>query len=158
MKILAVLGEGGHTKEMVKLIELLGPEHEYGYVLVHDDDLSDQKLTVPGPVFRVIRPRDKAHRLLNDARKFLVCMGQAAGIVRRFRPRAMLSTGPSVAVPVAVVCKLLGVKVIFVETGSRVTALSGTGRIMYRLADLFLVQWEPLLEKHPRAVYAGRLC
>jgi UDP-N-acetylglucosamine:LPS N-acetylglucosamine transferase len=158
MKILAVLGEGGHTKEMLTLIALLSARNEFGYVLVRDDDLSEQKLAVPGPVFRVIRPRDKAHNLLNDARKFALCMGQAAGIVRRFRPRAMLSTGPSVAVPVALVCRLMGVKVIFVETGSRVTALSGTGRIMYRIANLFLVQWEPLLEQYPRGVYAGRLC
>ena len=158
MKILAVLGEGGHTKEMLALIALLSARNEFGYVLVRDDDLSEQKLTVPGPVFHVIRPRDKAHNLLNDVRKFALCMGQAAGIVRRFRPRAMLSTGPSVAVPVALVCRLMGVKVIFVETGSRVTALSGTGRIMYRIANLFLVQWEPLLEQYPRAVYAGRLC
>lgn len=158
MRILAVLGEGGHTKEMVHLVELLGQEYEFGYVLVADDDLSETKITVAGPVFRVIRPRDKAHNLPNDARKVLLCAWQAWRVVGRFRPSAMIATGPSVAVPVALVCKLLGVKVIFVETGSRVTALSATGRIMYRLADLFLVQWEPLLEKYPKAVYAGRLC
>ncbi|MDH7489187.1 MAG: PssD/Cps14F family polysaccharide biosynthesis glycosyltransferase [Anaerolineae bacterium] len=158
MRILAVLGEGGHTKEMVRLVELLGEGYEFGYVLVADDDLSEKKITVPGPVFRVIRPRDKAHNLPNDVRKFLVCAWQAWRAVRQFRPQAMISTGPSVAVPVALVCKLARVKVIFVETGSRVTALSTTGRIMYRLADLFLVQWEPLAEMYPKAVYAGRLC
>ncbi len=157
MRLLVVLGEGGHTKELVKLVALLGTDYEYGYVLVHDDELSEQKLTVPGPVFRVRRPRDKEHRLLHDLWKTFTCFCQAVKIVRRFRPKAMLSTGPGVAVPVALACKVLGVKLIFVETGSRVTALSTTGRIMYRLADLFIVQWEPLAEKYPRAVYAGRL-
>lgn len=157
MRLLVVLGEGGHTKELVKLVDLLGAEYEYGYVLVHDDELSEQKLTVPGPVFRVRRPRDKEHRLLRDLWKTLTCFLQALRIVQRFRPKAMLSTGPGVAVPVALACKLIGVRLVFVETGSRVTALSTTGRIMYRLADLFLVQWEPLAKKYPRAVYAGRL-
>jgi uncharacterized protein YqjF (DUF2071 family) len=32
-----------------------------------------------------------------------------------------------------------------------------TGRIMYRWADLFFVQWPQLAETLPRAVYAGRL-
>jgi len=43
-----------------------------------------------------------------------------------------------------------------VETGSRVRALSMTGRIVYRFADLFIVQWPQLQERYPRAVYAGR--
>jgi UDP-N-acetylglucosamine:LPS N-acetylglucosamine transferase len=78
-------------------------------------------------------------------------------IVRRFGPKAMITTGAGIAITAALACRSLGVKIIFVETGSRVTSLSTTGKILYRLADLFLVQWEPLAEKHPRAVYAGRL-
>ena len=157
MRLLVVMGEGGHTKEMVRLVDLLGAEYEYGYVLVEDDELSTGKITRPGPIFRVLRPRDKTHNLIGDAWKAVKCATQAVRIVRRFRPQAVLSTGPAVAVPVAVVAKLFGSQVIFVETGSRVRALSMTGRIMYRLADLFFVQWEPLLAACPRARYAGRL-
>jgi UDP-N-acetylglucosamine:LPS N-acetylglucosamine transferase len=78
-------------------------------------------------------------------------------VLRRVRPAAVLSTGPSVAVPICVLARLTGVRVIFVETGSRVTALSTTGRIMYRVAHLFFVQWPELLHECPRAIYAGRL-
>jgi beta-1,4-N-acetylglucosaminyltransferase len=53
--------------------------------------------------------------------------------------------------------KLLRVKVIFIETGSRIHALSTTGKIVYRFADLFLVQWPELLRACPKAIYAGRL-
>jgi beta-1,4-N-acetylglucosaminyltransferase len=157
MRLLAVMGEGGHTKEMVRLIDLLGPEYDYGYVLVEDDDLSEKKITRAGPVFRVVRPRDKAHNLFGDIWKALKCAAQAASVVRRFRPDAVISTGPSVAVPVAAVARLTGARIIFIETGSRVRALSTTGKIMYRLAHLYFVQWEPLLALCPRARYAGRL-
>ena len=156
--MLIVLGEGGHTKEMVHLIDQLGPDLEYAYVLVSDDELSESKITRPGPVYRVVRPRDKVHNVVRDVYKALQCAVQSARIVRRVRPDAFLSTGPSVAVPVAVAARLAGAKVIFVETGSRVQALSMTGKIMYRLAHLFFVQWEPLLSRYPRARYAGRLC
>jgi len=74
------------------------------------------------------------------------------------RPRAIISAGPGSAVPASVVAKLLGIKVIYIETGSRIFALSDTGRIMYRVADLFLVQWPDLLPLCPKAIYAGRLC
>ena len=51
----------------------------------------------------------------------------------------------------------MGTRIIFVETGSRVTRLSLTGRIMYRIAHLFFVQWPQLQQQWPRARYEGRL-
>ena len=152
-----VLGEGGHTKEMVTLADMLGGDLEYGYLIVQDDVVSEAMIRQGGPVYRVLRPRDKRHCLPIDLLKGLYSGWQSFRALRDFRPQAILSTRPSVAVPVSALARLLGIKVIFVETGSRVTALSTTGRIMYRLANLFFVQWPGLLERHPRAIYAGRL-
>ena len=156
-RLLLVLGEGGHTKEMMRLADLLGPAYQYAYVLVRDDEVSASKITHPGPVSRVIRPRDKTHHAVRDLLKTGACAAQALVILLRHRPDAVLSTGPSVAVPVCAVAKLLRIKVIFIETGSRIHALSTTGRMLYRFADLFIVQWEELLAVCPKAVYAGRL-
>lgn len=155
--LLIALGEGGHTKEMLTLVDMLGDDYAYAYVVVDDDPISEAKIRRRGPVYRLLRPRDKAHNLLRDALKFAASARQAWRILRKVRPTAVLSTGPSVAVPVCILARLRGARVIFVETGSRVTALSTTGRIMYRVADLFFVQWPELRERYPRAVYAGRL-
>lgn len=155
--IVLVLGEGGHTKEMLRLAELLGSDWRYSYILVNDDEVSASKISAPGPIYRVIRPRDKVHHRLRDAAKTALCALQALLILERLRPAAVISTGPSVAVPVCAVARLLRSKVIFIETGSRVHALSTTGRMIYRFADLFFVQWEELLPSCPRAIYAGRL-
>ena len=155
--LLLVLGEGGHTKEMLRLADLLGGGQRYAYVLVNDDEVSASKITRSGPIYRVIRPRDKTHHALRDAAKTALCALQALIILLRVRPAAVISTGPSVAVPVCAVAKLLRVKVVFIETGSRIHALSTTGRMVYRFADLFFVQWEELLPACPRAIYAGRL-
>ncbi len=157
MHLLLVLGEGGHTKEMLRLAELLGAGYRYSYILVHDDEVSADKIRIPGPIYRVRRPRDKTHHTVRDAVRTLVCACQALLILLRARPAAVISTGPGVAVPVCAVAKLLRRKVIFIETGSRIHALSATGRLLYRFADLFFVQWEELLAVCPRAVFAGRL-
>lgn len=157
MKMLVALGEGGHTKEMITLVDMLGDDLEYAYMVVQDDVISEKKIRRPGPIYRVQRPRDKQHRLLRDAFKTVRGCWQAWRILRDYRPDAVVSTGPSVAVPVCLMARLLGIKVLFVETGSRVTALSTTGRIMYRVAHLFFVQWPELAERYPRAIYAGRL-
>lgn len=152
-----VLGEGGHTKEMLRLADLLGSDYHYSYILVRDDEVSASKITLPGPLYRVTRPRDKEHHALGDAAKTLLCAVQSLAILLRTRPDAVLSTGPGVALPALAAAKLLRRKVIFIETGSRIHALSTTGRMVYRFADLFFVQWQELLASCPRAIYAGRL-
>ena len=157
MHLLLLLGEGGHTKEMLRLAGLLGAGYRYSYVLVSDDEVSAGKIAIPGPIYHIIRPRDKVHHALRDALKTALCGLQALVVLLCSRPDAIITTGPSVAVPVCAVARLLHVKVIFVETGSRIHALSTTGRIVYRFADLFLVQWEELLQSCPKAIYAGRL-
>ena len=157
MRLLVLLGEGGHTKEILALVDMLGDDFQYGYVIVQDDLVSEAKIRRKGPIYRVMRPRDKEHHFLGDLFKTLYSGWQSLSPLRQFRPDAVISSGPSVAVPACVLARLLGVKVIFVETGSRVTSLSTTGRIMYRVASLFFVQWPDLQIRYPRAVYAGRL-
>lgn len=157
MRALVVLGEGGHTKEMIALVAMLGDDLDYAYLLVDDDTVSEAKVTRPGPIFRVKRPRGKEHRHLRDALRTLHSAWQSARVLGQWRPDVVLSSGPSVAVPVCILARLRGTRVIFVETASRITELSLTGRLLYRVATLFLVQWPELSEKYPRAVYAGRL-
>ena len=50
MHLLLVLGEGGHTKEMLRLADLLGASHRYSYVLVNDDQVSASKIAISGPI------------------------------------------------------------------------------------------------------------
>mgnify|MGYP005843187779 CR=1 FL=1 len=157
MRVLVILGEGGHTKEMLTLVDMLGDDLVYGYLLVAGDEISPSKIRRIGPVYQVRRPRDKEHHLFCDILKTLQSGWQAWRAIHSFRPDAVLSSGPSVAVPACIVARLCGCRVIFVETGSRVTALSTTGRIMYHVAHLFLVQWPELVEHYPKAIYAGRL-
>lgn len=157
MRLLVVLGSGGHTKEMVRLVELLGSTFEYCYLVASDDDLSPRKIRFAGPVYAVIRPRWKDTALPMVVLRTVLCTIQSLAALIRARPHAIISTGPGPAVPASMLAKLLGIKVIYIETGSRVFALSSSGRILYRFADLFFVQWPELLAHCPRGTYAGRL-
>lgn len=157
-RLLLVLGEGGHTSELLVLADLLGVEYEYAYLLVEGDELSARKIRHPGPIYYVPRVREKAHNLPRDIWRTLACARRSWSALRRARPQAVISSGPGMAVPVCLLAKLTGIPVIFVETGSRVRRLSLSGRIVYRFADLFFVQWPELAARYPRAIYAGRLC
>ena len=78
-------------------------------------------------------------------------------ILRRERPSHVVAFGALVCLPVCVAAKCLGIPVLYVESIARVYDLSLTGKVLYPMANLFIVQWEELLEKYPRAVFGGRV-
>ena len=73
----------------------------------------------------------------------------------REKPDFVVTTGALISFPFCVYAKLMGAKVIYIETFARVKDRSLTGRLVYPIADLFLVQWESLLQFYPKAKYVG---
>lgn len=67
----------------------------------------------------------------------------------------MICTGALAAVPVCLLCKLMGKKLVYIESFAKVTAPSQTGKLLYRFADRFYIQWPELRAVYPKAVYQG---
>ena len=42
-KILIILGSGGHTAQMLKLLNLLGEDYDYEYVINREDQITRKK-------------------------------------------------------------------------------------------------------------------
>ena len=161
--ILVVLGAGGHTRQMLRLVDLLGPDYRYSYVVPESDPVSATKIRVPGPVYRIQQPREKIHGRTDGPlavmRKMPRSLKTAWDILSQAQPDLVIGAGPSLQIPIALVARMRGVPHIFIETASKIEFLSFTARIIYqlRLYDRFYVQWESLVEHYPRARYAGRL-
>lgn len=47
--------------------------------------------------------------------------------------------------------------IVYVESFCRVDDISVTGKLLYPIADRFIVQWDKLAEKYSRAEYLGDL-
>jgi beta-1,4-N-acetylglucosaminyltransferase len=74
------------------------------------------------------------------------------------RPNVIVSTGSEIAIPFFYLARVLQIKTLYIESWCRVRTPSGTGRLVYPVADRFLVQWEPLLDQFgPRAEFGGRV-
>lgn len=163
MRLLIILGAGGHTRQMLRLVELLGDGYEYHYVVADYDTVSEHKITRPGPVYRVLQPREKRRGRTESAgtvlRKLPVALRQARHVLDRAQPDAIIGAGPSLQIPFALLARWRRIPHIFIESASRPETLTFTGRLIYhlRLADRFYVQWEHHLVRYPRARYAGRL-
>ena len=53
---------------------------------------------------------------------------------------------------------LADTRIVFCESFCRVKHLSLTGKLLYPIADRFVVQWPELTQGHRRAEYIGVLC
>ncbi|MBN1487732.1 MAG: hypothetical protein JW981_08830 [Anaerolineae bacterium] len=156
MKLLVILGDGGHTTEMVRLLKMLGDNYDYHYMVATSDRISEGMIPYPGPIYHVQLPMGRAapyRGILRITRAAL----QQVGVWFKARPHVILSSGANIVIPIALFGKIMGSKIIHIETGSRVYSMSATGKFMYRIANLFFVQWEPLKKDYPKAIFAGRL-
>lgn len=78
-------------------------------------------------------------------------------IWRKEKPDFVVSTGTMVAIPMCILAKAFGKKVIYIETFARVTDCTRAGKLMYKIADLFIYQWEELEKFYPNGVYGGSI-
>ncbi|GGI79630.1 UDP-N-acetylglucosamine--LPS N-acetylglucosamine transferase [Polymorphobacter multimanifer] len=146
MKICIVSSCGGHLTEVRALMPAYAA-HAHFYVL------NDKALLPPDMVGRT----DFIVHSERDWR-FFVNLWEAFRILRRERPDVILSTGAGPAVPFALVGRaLFGCRILFVESITRISAPSMTGKLMYRLAHDFFYQWESLGRFFPRGRLGGPL-
>lgn len=78
-------------------------------------------------------------------------------VIRKERPDLMISTGAAVAVPFFYVGKLYGVKCIYIEVFDRIDHSTVTGKMIYPIADKFIVQWEEMKKIYPKAINLGSI-
>lgn len=89
--------------------------------------------------------------------KYAMNAMQSLRLMLKVRPRVVVTTGAGIAIACALIGKAMGAKLIYVETAAVVAKLSRTGGLLYRHADLFIVQWPELCGQYPRAVYGGNV-
>jgi beta-1,4-N-acetylglucosaminyltransferase len=80
----------------------------------------------------------------------------SVAVMRRHRPDVLLSTGGGVTVPLFIIGKLLGARLVYVESLTRVDEPSRSGKLVYPLVDRFFVQW-PEAATRPRMEFVGGL-
>lgn len=145
-RVLLVCSPGGH------LLQLLSLEPAYA-------DLEATWVTLAGAdVEHLLAGRDVllAHGPTNrSAVKLLRNLPLAWRAVRARDPDVIVSTGAGLAVPFFLVGRLLGRRLVYVESLTRSESLSLSGRLVYPLADRFFVQWPALARRHRKARYEG---
>ena len=71
------------------------------------------------------------------------------------RPNVVITTGVLAMIPICLIVKLFGGKLIFIESFAKINSPTLTGKFVYKYADRFYVQWEQMLKFYPNAIYKG---
>lgn len=174
--VLVVAGSGGHTSEILRLMECLSPAYTpRHYVIADSDRMSQEKIYAfetakrhsnSEPQFTISQiPRSReVHQSWNSTVISTVnALRYSFPLVFRLRPDMVLCNGPGTCVPLCVAGLLLGilgmkkVLIVYVESICRVQTLSLTGKILYPISDYFFVQWSTLRDKYPKSLFLGRI-
>ena len=154
-KVMFISSTGGHLDELLQLKSMF---NKYDYYIVTEKTKSNLSLkdkynkkvsflaygTYTTKLNKIIYP---FKLLFNTIKSFFIYL--------KIRPEYIVSTGAHTAGPMCLLGHMLGSKIIYIETFANSTSKSKTGSIVYKFADLFIVQWESMLELYPNAVYGG---
>eukprot|EP00792_Barthelona_sp_PAP020_P012981 TRINITY_DN78_c0_g1_i1.p1 TRINITY_DN78_c0_g1~~TRINITY_DN78_c0_g1_i1.p1 ORF type:complete len:220 (+),score=44.75 TRINITY_DN78_c0_g1_i1:59-718(+) len=152
-----VLGSGGHTSEMIKLLKIIEKESNNKYFkqktfIKADTDtyshLHVEKIIENPIIHSIPRSREVGQSYISSIMSTLFAFIVSLKKMYAIRPDVLFVNGPGTCLPIVVaafVLKFFGinrkVKIVFVESFCRVKTLSLTGILLYPIVDLFVVQW-----------------
>jgi len=105
----------------------------------------------------------KKHKVvfIEDVRRNLVKLAknllQSFLVFLKERPSIVIANGGGFVVPFCYIAKLFRKKVIFIESFSRIDKPSVSGKLVYPISDLFLVQWKSLIKFYKKSIYGGSI-
>ena len=151
-KVIFISSTGGHLSDLLQLKPLFA---EYDSHLVTEKTKSTLGLKKEyGSKMHYLVYGTKLH-LVPYLFKFAWNTLKSFALFLRIRPAVVVTTGTHTAVPMCYIAKLFRKKVIFIETFANSNTPTESGKMVYPIADVFVVQWESMLEFYPKAIYGG---
>lgn len=147
-KICFAASSGGHLEQLMMLTPLM---KKYDSIVVTEETTYEKK---KDGVYYLKQVNRREHgailHLLSNTKKSL-------DILKKEDPDFIITTGVLAVVPLCLLAKMKGKKLIYIESFAKVNSGTMTGKLMYKFADLFLIQWKELKHVYPKAVYVGSI-
>ena len=153
-KVLFISSTGGHLNELMQLSPLF---EKYDYKIITEKDKSNKKLKEKYGKRLYFLPYGTRAKLFTYIFKYFYLCLKTVYLYFRIRPKVIVTTGTHTVGPMCILGKIFGSKIIYIETFANRNKKTATGRLIYPIADLFIVQWEEMLEIYPKAVYGGSI-
>ena len=153
-KVLFISSTGGHFTELMSLSPLF---EKYDYTIITEKDKTSENLKEKFGKKLYFLPYGTRSKLFTYIFKYLYLCIKTVYLYFKIRPKVIVTTGTHTAGPMCILGKIFGSKIIYIETFANIDKKTATGKIIYKIADLFIVQWEEMLKLYPKAVYGGSI-
>jgi len=150
MKLCIVCSAGGHLTEIMQLRQVF---KKYDHFVV----------TARTKRTEYLKDKNEKYYLITDPKRsiirYLKLICESFSILLKEKPDVIITTGAGAAVPICMLGKLIfNTKLIYIESITRIFEPSLSGKILYPISDLFLVQWMYLLDRYgEKAQYCGQV-
>ena len=149
-KVMFISSMGGHLNELMQL-----DFEKYDFSVVTEENSATE--------FIKEKYKERSYFLKYGTRKtpikylFILIYNffKSLKIFVKQKPEVVVTTGTHTAVPMCYIAKLFGKKVIWIETFANINSKTLAGRLVYPIADTFVVQWEEMKKLYPKAKYWG---
>lgn len=148
LKICFAASSGGHYEQLMMLKPLM---EKYESFIVTEKTL--YKASVKGKKVYYMHQVNRRETMFIIW--MLVNLVRSLFIMMRERPNVVITTGVLAMIPISLLVKLTGGKLIYIESFAKVTSPTKTGKLLYKFADQFYVQWEPMKKIYPNAIFLG---
>lgn len=160
MRICLVCSSGGHQIEMNHLKPVFDKydnflvTHDY-YFMNYKKDSKNSNIFLVKNYLLGKSNKNMFYKAFLYIVYFLVVTIHEIIIFLKMKPDVIISTGSAIAIPIFYIGKIFNKKTIYIESICRVRKLSKAGKLIYPIADVFLVQWEELTRKYSKAKFNG---
>ena len=146
MKICLAASAGGHITQLLKLADSWSRYETFCVTTTH---VMQDKLGEFGEVY-VVGECNREHPV-----RVIAVLMRCIRIILRQRPDVVISTGAAAGCMLCFLGKIIGAKVVWVDSITNVERISLSGRMVRCIADLFLVQWPELVNEHKNVEFVG---
>lgn len=143
LKVCLVGSSGGHLAHLYMLQPFWEKKDRFWVTFEKTDAkslLKDEK------VYPCYYPTNR--NLKNFVKNFWL----AIKVLRKEKPDLLISSGAAVAVPFFYLGKLMGKKLIYIEVYDRIDTPTITGKLVYPIVDVFIVQWDEMKKVYPKSI------
>jgi len=151
-KVLFISSLGGHLTQLLQLKPLF---EEYDYHIITEKSIITEDLSKQYRMsFLVYGARNYLFRYIF---KISYNFFKSLYYFLREKPDVIVTTGAHTAVPMCYIAKIFGKKVVFIESFAKTSTPTMSGKLVYPIADLFIVQWKEMKKHYPKAVHGGSI-
>lgn len=148
VKICFAASSGGHYEQLMMLKPLM--DKYDSFILTEKTKYSSEVKELKTYYLKQVNRKE-----IDFIWRMIINLFKSFFIFLKEKPDVVVCTGVLAMIPMCLISKLSKKKLIYIESFAKVTSPTKTGKLLYKYADQFYVQWPQMLDVYPNAIYLG---